>query len=136
MNNGKKENRWVKFGKWVRRERLSIISPTTGRPITQGEAGRRARAISRVHWTRIEAGDTGVKETTIPLIARGLGRTTEDQIKEVYRQAGFAVETESFELPPSMRHFIELPAELQQAISRQVDAMYTELKKAKNQSKK
>lgn len=135
MKNGRKESRQEAFGRWVRQERLSIISKTTGKPLTQGEAGRRA-GLSRVHWTRIEAGDTGVKETTIPLIARALNRTTEDQIKEVYRRAGFAVEQEPFELPPSMRHFIELPVELQRDIARQVETMYTMLQKTKERGKK
>lgn len=103
--------------------------------MTLGEAGRRA-GLSRVHWSRIEAGDTGVKETTIPSIARALNRTTDDQIKEVYRWAGFAIEQEPFELPPSMRHFTELPEELQQQIARQVETMYIMLQKAKERGKR
>lgn len=122
------ENRWVKFGRWVQSERLHIISKTTNKPITQGEAARRA-GLSRVHWSRMEAGDTGIKETTIPLVARGLGRTTEDQIKEVYQRAGFAVANEPFELPPSMKHFIELPFELQRQIADQVETLYKLQKK-------
>src|SRR5262249_7625538 len=127
-NHSKKENRWVRFGKWVQQERLRIISKTTGKPITQGEAGRRA-GLSRVHWSRLEAGDTGIKETTVPLVARALGRTTEDQIKEVYRMAGFAVEEEHFELPPSMKHFIELPIEVQRQIAALVESHYQLLPK-------
>ena len=96
--------------------------------MTQGEAGRRA-GLSRVHWARMENGDTGIKETTIPLVARGLGRTTEDQIAEVYKMAGFAVEQEPFELPYSMRHFIELPAEIQKQIADQVETLYAMQKK-------
>jgi transcriptional regulator with XRE-family HTH domain len=130
-----KPNRWALFGQWVKQQRLVIISKTTGNPMTQGEAGRRA-GISRVHWSRIEAGDTGVKEITIPLIAKALNRTTEDQIKEVYQRAGFAVEQEPFELPSSMRHFIELPPEIQQQIAKQVETYYNLLAKKQERGKK
>lgn len=133
-NHHKKGNRWVEFGRWVQRERLLIISKTTGKPITQGEAGRRA-GLSRVHWSRMEAGDTGIKETTVPLVARALGRTTEDEIKEVYKKAGFAVEEDSFELPPSMKHFIELPVELQKQIAALVENHYRLLPKKEKGAK-
>lgn len=126
MNNGKhskKESRWVKFGRWVRTARLQIIDPMTRQPITHGEAAKRA-GLSRVHWTRIEAGDTGIKATTVPLIARALGYTTEDEVNEVFKKAGFAVEEEAFELPRSMRHFAQLPEEIQRDIAIQVERYY------------
>lgn len=130
-----KPNRWVLFGKWLQAERLAIISKATSKPMTQGEAGRRA-GLSRVQWARYENGDSGIKETTIPGVARALNRTTEDQIKEVYRRAGFAVEQEPFDMPPSMRHFLELPIEIQKQIAKQVETYFELLVNRKAIAKK
>jgi len=116
----KDENsRFRRFGKWVEQERLAIISPDTGKPRTQIEAAELA-GFSRVQWARIESGASGTKYTTIPLIARGLDRTTPEQVAEVYRRAGFATDMEPVELPGSMRHFMDLPLEMQRDIARMV----------------
>lgn len=116
-------DRWVKFGKWVQERRQSLRSKVSGKLLSQGEAARSA-GMSRVHWGRIETGDTGVKETTIPNIARALNLITDDEIRDLYRRAGFLIESEHVSLPPSLKHFTELPEELQKQIAQQVDTYY------------
>jgi transcriptional regulator with XRE-family HTH domain len=114
-------NRWIRFGEWLRQERLKIISPVTKLPISQREAAQRG-GVSRASWTRWENGE-GISYTYIPSIAQALGRTTEDEINEVYIRAGFA-EGPTFELPPQMRHFEKLAPEIQNAIAQLVEAQY------------
>lgn len=134
MARNHEEPRWVKFGRWLREERLKIISPTSGRPASQDELAARAD-LSRGQWARMELGGSGTQFSTIPRIARALGRTTESEIAEVFQRAGFASAQEPFNLPHSMRHFIDLPQEMQRDIARQVDNLYNALQEAKTKKR-
>lgn len=120
--------KWVKFGKWMQGKRMDLR-------MTQREAGRKA-GLSRVQWSRIEGGEA-TKFTTIPRIARALGYITSDQIEQVYRLAGFSLDQEPMEIPASLRHFDELPKEIQEDIARQVQRAYEheQLKKEKRGKK-
>lgn len=128
-------NRWVDFGKWVKNRRLDLR-------MTQGEAGRKA-GISRVHWARIESGDSGTKYTTIPLIAKALNV----DVDIVYRTAGYAglnsndnpkilpEAVRQFEnIPEAMAHFAELPIEIQRSIVKQVEALIESLHQVYNRT--
>jgi len=116
--------RWTRFGGWVKEKRETLR-------MTQLEAGRKA-GLSRVTWSRIEGGEP-TKSMTIPRIARALGYITSSEIDYVRKLAGFAVDQEPASLPDSMRHFNELPREIQEDIARQVARAYEfeQLKKEK-----
>jgi transcriptional regulator with XRE-family HTH domain len=124
----KEAERWTKFGEWIKEKRENLR-------MTQVEAGQRA-GLSRVQWSRLERGEP-TKPTTIPRIARALGYITSNEIDEVRRLAGFAVDREPVSLPPSLRHFDELPREIQEDIARQVQRAYEheQLKKEKRTKK-
>lgn len=120
MEKEKKESRWKKFGRLLKEARQRIRDEKTGLPIDIGDIADRA-GISRVQWSRYENGASGIKSTTIPLVAKALGRKTDDEINEVFKWAGFYVEEEPFQLPPSMKHFVDLPIEIQRDIAKQVE---------------
>jgi transcriptional regulator with XRE-family HTH domain len=123
----KKESRWKRFGRLLQEARMQIISEETGRPMTINDMADRA-GISRVQWSRYENGASGIKATTVPLIAKALGRKSEDEINEIFQWAGFYVEEKPFQLPPSMRHFMDLPVEIQREIAKQVERYYQLIK--------
>jgi transcriptional regulator with XRE-family HTH domain len=130
----KKENRWKKFGRLLKAARIQIIDDATGEPITIGDVAARA-GISRVQWSRYENGGSGVKQTTIPLLAQALGRTTEDEINEVMRWAGFLGDEEQVRLPAPMRHYTDLSEEGQRHIARVVEHLYTVEQQAKTKKR-
>lgn len=118
----KARERWRKFGDWVRRERLAIVSKATGLPLTQREAADLAD-MTVGNWQRLEVG-WPTKFTTIPRIARALGLTTEAEIAQVYRAAGWDSKAQEPALPLSMRHFLDLPLDQQEQIGKLVQTMH------------
>jgi transcriptional regulator with XRE-family HTH domain len=129
----KSESRWKRFGRLLKEERMKIIDPRTKEPVSITEIADRV-GISRVQWSRWENGGSGISPVRIPMVARALGRTSDDEINEVFKWAGFYVEEEPFQLPPSMRHFVDLPIEIQKDIAKQVERYY-ELTKQKGRGK-
>lgn len=117
------EAKRAEFGEWVRRTREQIINPKTKEPITQREAAAKA-GISRGQWNRIEQGE-GTKPITIMAIARVLGYTTEEEMNEVLRRAGFmAGEDMQIEIPRAVRRLFELPEEIQRDVMSIIDRFH------------